>query len=311
MNKNLIFLVILLSIVFPFFANSTWISISTMFMIYAILALSLDVVLGKAGIYSMGHAMFFGIGAYNFAILISHYSEHIILVAIISLIITCVLSFLIAIFTLFLQGDYFLMVSMGLNIIFIQIINNNPFNLTGGPNGIFSLDIKALWGIDFSNQLTMYLIALVFLVLVILLLNNINFSKIGRAIFFINQDDLASQSVGINIVNIKILAFIIGALLASLAGILFVLQNNAISPETFGIEQSILLFAVVIVGGQGSILGVLLGTFIMFVLPEIFRGFAEIRYLIFGILMILLMIIWPKGVLPNKFSFYNRKFIND
>ncbi len=301
---------IFMGLMFPFISNSIWLSIGTTFLIFAVVALSQDIILGRAGLYAMGHAMFFGMGAYVFAILISTYSLPLFIAIPLSGLIPLIMAVILALPIIHLRGDYFLVVSLGLNIIFTQILNNDPFGLTGGPNGLFSLTINNLWGIDFSSPTTIYFIALILLVLVFIILHNLNYSRIGRAFYFINHDDLAAKSVGINPASLKLLAFTLGALLAGLAGSIYVLQYGSVSPEAFGIEQSILLFAVVIVGGQGSIVGVIIGTFVMFVLPEIFREFTEVRYLVFGLAMILVMILRPRGILPSKFGFYCKKLLN-
>ena len=302
---------ILISIIFPYLANSVWLSVGTTFLIFSTLALSQDMILGRAGIYAMGHAMFFGLGAYAFAIMLSHYNVNLVIAFISAGIITGIIGMVLARPILHLRGDYFLVVSLGLNIIFTQIINNDPFGLTGGPNGIFAININTLLGIDFSNPKIIYFIALLLLLIVILLLNNLNYSKIGRALYYVNHDEIAARSVGINPTNIKLLIFALGTMIAGFAGSIFVLQYSAVSPDTFDINQSILLFAVVIVGGQGSLAGVIAGSFIMFVIPEIFRSFAEVRYLIFGIAMVVLMVIRPSGILPNKFRFYRRKLLKN
>jgi branched-chain amino acid transport system permease protein len=197
-NKTLIIVAIIIcSLMFPFFANNIWLSIITSFLIYSSLALSQDLILGKAGIYAMGHAMFFGIGAYTFAILINTYNINLFIAFIASGIITYILGLIIINPIKHLRGDYFLVVSLGLNIIFINIINNDPFNLTGGPNGIFAINFPTVLGVDLTAAKPIYYLALIFLTLIILLLHRLNYSKFGRAIYYLNHDHIAAKSVGI------------------------------------------------------------------------------------------------------------------
>ncbi|MDR2884224.1 MAG: branched-chain amino acid ABC transporter permease [Deferribacteraceae bacterium] len=300
----------ILAVIFPHISGSAWLSIGTTFFIFALVALSQDIVLGRAGVYDMGHAIYFGIGAYVFAIAVSHFGLSFPCAALLAVAIPAIAAILIVSPVIHLRGDYFLVVSIGLNIIFIQILNNNLFGLTGGPNGIFGIMPDNLMGLDFTSPKVIYYMAFGALLLTIVMLNNFDNSKYGRALFFVHQDDLAALSMGINPVYLKLVSFAFSASLAGFAGVLYALEYSAVSPEIFGVDQSIIFFAIVIVGGQGSLAGVLLGTFVMFVMPELFRGFAQVRYLIFGLAMVVLMIIRPNGILPTKYGFYPKKFFN-
>ncbi|MEN9390984.1 MAG: high-affinity branched-chain amino acid transporter, permease protein, partial [Pseudomonadota bacterium] len=143
----------------------------------------------------------------------------------------------------------------------------------------------------------------------ILLFYRLNYSKFGLAIYYLNHDHIAAKSVGIKPSLNKLLSFSLGTMLAGFTGAIYTLQYGAVSPEAFGIEQSILLFAVVIVGGQGSLIGVVAGSFVMFVLPEIFRSYAEYRLLVFGAAMVILMVIRPNGLFPSKFGFFQKRHL--
>lgn len=310
MNKNIyILLSVCSSIIMPLLLKDPWLSLAITFLIFSSLALSLDLILGKVGMFAMGHAMYFGIGAYTFTISINHYNLNIFLAIILSGITPFVLSLLLTKPILHLRGDYFLIVTIALNIIFSQIINNDPFGLTGGPNGIFGLTIPNVLGLNFSNDIVIYYIALFFLFIVITLSNNINYSKLGKALFLINQDEIAAKGLGINVSRLKQFTFSAGALIAGICGSIYILQNNSVSPESFDVTHSILLFAVVIIGGRGSNLGVIIGAFIMYVLPEIFRFMSDYRFLIFGITIVIVMIVRPNGLITNKYGFYKIKYL--
>ncbi len=293
--------------VYPLFADSAWLSIGTTFFIFALVALSQDIVLGRAGVYDMGHAIYFGLGAYIFSILVTKLGMNFFAAAFFAAFLPALMALAVVTPVIHLRGDYFLVVSIGLNIIFTQALNNNLFGLTGGPNGIFGVFPAPVLGIDFTSSTFIYYFAFAVMILTILILHNFDNSRYGRALYFIHQDDLAAASMGINANYLKLISFMMSAVLAGFAGVLYALEYSAVSPETFSVDQSITFFAIVIVGGQGSLPGVLLGTFVMFVLPELFRGFANIRYLLFGIAMVALMVMRPRGIMPTKYGFYPKK----
>ncbi len=304
MNKKYlsygIFFLILL--ILPFFLSSRWVSVATTFLIYSAVALSQDIVLGRAGMFNMGHALFFGLGAYSTAVLNTVYGVPILLTIPVAIILPLVFGILLAAPIVHLRGDYLLVTTIGFNIVFTQALKNNIFGVTGGPNGIFGIDVPKIFGYSFSSQTSIYFMAFGLLLLTLFIIRNLETSKTGRALHYLNEDSLASECVGINTRFYRLFAFGLSAAIAGLAGVVFAVQFSAVSPEAFNFLQSVLFFTIVLVGGPSSIEGVLLGTFFMFVLPEIFRQFAEARYLIFGVAMILIMIWRPKGIWPAKFG---------
>ncbi|MCF6172265.1 MAG: branched-chain amino acid ABC transporter permease [Campylobacteraceae bacterium] len=287
---------------FPLVSNSAWLAVGTTFLIYSIVAFSQDIILGRAGAFQMGHAMFFGLGAYTTAILNVHFGVPIIYTFIPAILIPLVVSVLLTAPIIHLRGDYLLVATIGFNIIFIQVLQNDVFGLTGGPNGIFGIDVVRIFGIEFMSQTAVYYMAFILLALTLWIMRNLDGSKYGRAMFYINKDDIAAQSMGINVKYYKLYAFALGSAIAGAAGSMFAIQYSAVSPEAFNVVQAIMFFTIVLVGGSASLPGVLIGTFVMFVLPEIFREFATARYLVFGIAMILTMILRPRGIWPVKFG---------
>lgn len=286
---------------FPVFANSKWLAIGSTFLIFSVVGLSEDIILGKGGMFNMGHALFFGIGAYTAAILNKFVGVPILYAIPLSILVPAILGMILAGPIIHLRGDYLLVSTIGLNIVFIQMLQNDLFGITGGPNGIFGLDMPSLFGIQLSSPTAIYYIGVVVLLITFYIMANLDRSKPGRALHYLRLDDLAAQSIGINTRGYKIFAFGLGAGIAGLGGVLFCLQYSAVSPEAFDFMQSVLFFSIVLVGGS-SIPGILMGTFVMFVLPEIFRDFATWRYFIFGFAMILAMILRPEGMFPAKFG---------
>ncbi len=295
------FLFILFILVAPLGMDPRWMAIGTTFLVFSVVALSEDIVLGKGGMFNMGHAMFFGLGAYTTAILNVEFGMPVLYTLPLAILIPAFFGIILAGPIVHLRGDYLLVTTIGFNIVFVQAVQNNLFDLTGGPNGIFGIDVPRVFGFAFMSQTSIYYLALGVLLLTLFIMRNLENSKAGRALHYLREDHIAAQSIGINARLYRVFAFSLGAGIAGLAGAVYAIQFSAVSPEGFDFIQSVLFFSIVIVGGS-SIPGVLLGVFVMFVLPEIFREFATWRYFVFGIAMILTMILRPRGIWPAKFG---------
>jgi branched-chain amino acid transport system permease protein len=304
MNRTTIIATLFLVVmaVFPFLVDSAWLSIGITFLVFAVVAFSQDIILGRAGVFNMGHAIFFGMGAYTTAILNVQFGLPIIETIPFAIIIPVVFSVLLAGPIIHLRGDYLLVATIGFNIIFEQVLSNDVFGLTGGPNGIFGIDYVRAFGYELTSDTAVYYIAFGLLILTLLIIRNLDTSKYGRALYYINKNEIAAKSMGINISYYKLFAFALGAGIAGAAGCVFAIQYSAVSPESFNFMQSVMFFAIVLVGGSASLPGIIIGTFVMFVLPELFTEFKESRYLIFGAAMVLTMILRPNGVWPATFG---------
>ncbi len=301
---------ILIMALLPLIADSKWLAVGTTFIIFSVVALSQDIILGKAGMFNMGQALFFGLGAYTTAILNAKYGWPLLATLPMAIIIPSLFGILLAGPIIHLRGDYLLVTTIGFNIVFVQALQNNLGGLTGGPNGIFGIDTFSLPGLSDSPQTSAFYASLILLLFTFLLIHNLEKSKAGRALHYLREDDLAAGAIGINTRAYKIFSFGLGAGIAGMAGTIFANQYSAVSPEAFDFLQSVLFFSIVIVGGS-SIPGVLLGVFIMFVLPEIFREFATWRYFIFGCAMIFTMILRPRGIWPAKFGKIPKELIKE
>ncbi|WP_428023756.1 branched-chain amino acid ABC transporter permease [Arcobacter sp.] len=304
MNRTTIIATLFLIImaVFPFLVDSAWLSIGITFLVFAVVAFSQDIILGRAGVFNMGHAIFFGMGAYTTAILNVHFGFTIIETIPFAILLPVVISVLLAGPIIHLRGDYLLVATVGFNIIFEQVLKNDIFGLTGGPNGIFGIDFIKVFGYEFTSDTSIYYVAFGLLIITLFIIRNLDTSKYGRALYYINKNEIAAKSMGVNISYYKLFAFALGAAIAGAAGAVFAVQYSAVSPESFNFMQSVMFFAIVLVGGSASLPGIIVGTFVMFVLPELFTEFKESRYLIFGAAMVLTMILRPNGVWPAKFG---------
>jgi branched-chain amino acid transport system permease protein len=284
----------------PVVLAPAWITVGGIFAIYAIVALSQDIVLGRAGMYDMGHAVYFGVGAYIAAILSLSFGWPVLWTIPVAVVVSAALGALLAAPIVKLRGDYLLVVTIGFNAIFVLAMQNNLFGLTGGADGLFGVGGPTLFGQMFGTQSDLFYLNWVVLAVVLWLMGNLDRSSLGRTFRYIKHDELAATTLGVNARNYKVAAFALAAGIAGLAGTLFAMQLSAVSPGSFRFTDSVVLFAIVLVGGQASVPGVLLGTAMMFVVPQIFTEFAQYRYLAFGVAMILVMILRPQGIWPAR-----------
>ena len=293
-------LIWLLCLGLPAVLNSTWVSVAAIFAIYAITALSEDVILGRAGMFDMGHAVYLGIGAYVTGILNTEFGWPVFATMPVAILFAAAIGALLAFPLIRLRGDYLLVATIGFNAIFVLAMQNDTGGLTGGSDGLTGLDVPSVFGLQLVSQSAMFWLDWVLLGGVLLLMRNLDRCEFGRTLRYLKQDELAAATLGVDARAVKTLAFAFGAGLAALAGSLFAVQLATVGPSSFVFTESVTLFAIVIVGGQGSIPGVLLGTALMFVVPQVFRDLAQYRYFAFGIAMIAVMVLRPQGLWPRR-----------
>ena len=290
-------LVAVLVAVLPLGMNTYWTEVAVNVGLYALLALSLNVILGQAGIFHMGHAAFYAVGAYVTAILNTHYQIPILLLIRVAGAAAALFALIVARPIIHLRGDYLLIVTIGIvEIVRIALIND-VFGLTGGANGIFGIARPELFGIKIRKAIQFYYLIWIMVGLTVLLFHWLSESRFGRALNCIKEDDTAAEGCGMDVAHLKLMAFVIGAFWAGMAGNLFAAKMTIISPSSFTFWESVVVFAVVILSG-GSQIGVLLGTFLIVALPEMFRDFASARMLVFGLAMMIMMVVRPQGLLP-------------
>ena len=290
-------LVAVLVAVLPLGMNTYWTEVAVNVGLYALLALSLNVIPGQAGIFHMGHAAFYAVGAYVTAILNTHYQIPILLLIPVAGAAAALFALIVARPIIHLRGDYLLIVTIGIvEIVRIALIND-VFGLTGGANGIFGIARPELFGIKIRKAIQFYYLIWIMVGFTVLLFHWLSESRFGRALNCIKEDDTAAEGCGMDVAHLKLMAFVIGAFWAGMAGNLFAAKMTIISPSSFTFWESVVVFAVVILSG-GSQIGVLLGTFLIVALPEMFRDFASARMLVFGLAMMIMMVVRPQGLLP-------------
>ncbi len=312
--------------------GNSWVRILDYVLLYAMLALGLNIVVGYAGLLDLGYIAFYAVGAYTFALLASphfewHYAVWIILP--LGALLACIAGVTLGAPTLRLRGDYLAIVTLGFGEIVRLFMNNldRPVNITNGPQGINLIDPVSLAGYNFQQGFTLfgqhfssaysyYYLFLVLALLTVFICIRLENSRIGRAWVAIREDEIAAQAMGINTRNVKLLAFAMGASFGGVAGGLFASFQGFVSPESFGLMESIMVLCMVVLGGMGHIPGVLLGAVLLTVTPELLRDIINplqrevfgrmivdpenLRMLLFGLALIAVMLYRPAGLWPSR-----------
>ncbi len=292
-------LMLLAIFAFPFVdTNPYHIDIMVTTGIFMLLALGLNVIVGYSGILNLGFAALFAFGAYTYALVNIHWHVPFWIGLWISGFATALFGILLACPALRLSGDYIAIVTLGAGEI-VRITLNNLDTITGGPNGLLGIDHPSLWfpKYQFGVKSEPYYFLVFALVLgVIFFLKRLESSRLGRAWCALREDELAACFMGVSPVWAKLSAFAIGGFIAGLAGCVFAAKQGTVSPDSFDFVVSVMVLAMVVLGGIGNIGGVLLGALCLTLLPEFLRGFESYRMLLFGLAMILMMLFRPQGI---------------
>ena len=313
-------------------AGTSWVRITDYAILYCLLALGLNIVVGFAGLLDLGYIAFYAVGAYAYALLASpHFGLHLPfwIILPIGAGLAALFGVLLGAPTLKLRGDYLAIVTLGFGEIVRIFLNNlsRPVNVTNGPQGIAGIDPLRIDGLSFAQAQSWlglqvsspvkYYYALLVLLLAILAVNlRLQDSRIGRAWEAIREDEVAARAMGINTTRLKLLAFAMGASFGGIAGGMFSAIQGFISPESFVLVESIMVVSMVVLGGMGNVWGVILGALLLSFTPELLRWTVEplqralfgrslvdpevIRMLLFGLALVLIMLFRPAGLLPSS-----------
>ena len=331
---------LVLPFVLQYFGNA-WVRIADLSLLYVMLALGLNIVVGYAGLLDLGYVAFYAVGAYLFALMASpHLSEtfaafaalfpnglHTSLWVVIPLAawLAAFVGVLLGIPVLKLRGDYLAIVTLGFGEIIRIFLNNldHPVNLTNGPKGVGQIDSVKVFGLDLGKRLELfgfdiasvtlyYYLFLALVIVTVIICYRLQDSRIGRAWMAIREDEIAAKAMGINTRNMKLLAFGMGASFGGVSGAMFAAFQGFVSPESFSLMESVMIVAMVVLGGIGHIPGVILGAVLLSALPEVLRYVAGplqamtdgrldaaiLRQLLIALAMISVMLLRPRGLWP-------------
>jgi len=316
----LLTLLVMVAIVWPFTASRGAVDIATLALIYVMLGLGLNIVVGYAGLLDLGYVAFYAVGAYGYALLAQHFGLSFWECLPLCVLMAATTGALLGFPVLRLRGDYLAIVTLGFGEI-IRLLLNNLDELTGGPDGIGNIPKPTLFGLEFARRpsteggmtfhqffgleysggdtvIFLYLVALVMTLFILYVINRLIRMPVGRAWEALREDEIACRSLGLNPTVIKLSAFSLGASTAGFAGAFFAARQGFINPESFTFIESAIVLSIVVLGGMGSQIGVILAAVALTALPEVARQFAEYRMLIFGLVLVLMMIWRPQGLLP-------------
>jgi branched-chain amino acid transport system permease protein len=297
---------LVLVVAFPLLASLYQTNIMITALIYVMLALGLNIVIGLGGMLHLGYIAFFAVGAYTYGILFRFFEMGFWVALPIAAIMSTLAGVLLALPVLRLRGDYLAIVTLGFAEI-VRIVLNNATELSGGPAGIRGIPRPSLAGISMNLatvSIYIYYIIIAAVALTIFVVWRFENSRIGRALVAMGEDDIAAEAMGIDITRVKLTAFALGSFLAGVAGVIFASRTTFINPASFTVWQSIIVLSCVVLGGMGSIPGVILGALGLILIPEYLRAFADYRMLIFGAVLVLMMVFRPGGIIQKKRKAY-------
>ncbi|CAI0972699.1 high-affinity branched-chain amino acid ABC transporter permease LivM [Serratia fonticola] len=321
-------LLVVLALLFPFMATKYLLTVAILGLIYVLLGLGLNIVVGLAGLLDLGYVAFYAIGAYGLALGYQYLGLGFWAMLPLGALMAALAGALLGFPVLRMHGDYLAIVTLGFGEI-IRLVLNNWVSLTGGPNGV-SVPAPTLFGLEFGRRakeggvpiheflgitynpnlkfIFIYAVLCLVVLLVLFVKHRLTRMPIGRAWEALREDEIACRSLGLNHVLVKLSAFMMGASTAGIAGVFFATYQGFVNPTSFTFFESALILAIVVLGGMGSTIGVVLAAFVLTVAPELLRSFAEYRVLLFGVLMVLMMIWRPRGLVRiSRSSFTPRK----
>jgi branched-chain amino acid transport system permease protein len=292
-------LIIIFVAILPLFLNDYYRDIMTLTGMYIVLALGLNIVVGQAGLLNLGYVAFYAIGAYTYAILSTTFGLSFWPGLLAGGAVAAGYAVLLGMPTLRLRGDYFAIVTLGLGEI-TRIILNNWDSMTGGPNGISKIGRPVIAGYELHTTLDFYYLITVIAIITVFAMHRLIASRIGRAWVAIREDEIAAEAMGVNTYRMKLLAFVLGSAWAGIVGVFFSAKMAFVSPESFTFFESVMILCMVVLGGMGSIPGIILGALLLITIPEIFREFQDYRMLAFGAALVLMMVFRPQGLLGAR-----------
>ena len=312
--KPALAIIALFAALFPFIFSSYQTNIMTTALMYVMLGLGLNIVVGLAGLLDLGYVAFYAVGAYSYALINYHFGLGFWAILPVGALLAAFFGILLGFPVLRLRGDYLAIVTLGFGEIIRLILENwNEFSF--GPSGIAHIPRPGLFGLNLNlNEAIIYLyyLMIIFCLLTIFIINRLQNSRIGRAWIALREDEVACQAMGIDKTKTKLTAFALGATWAGMVGVIFAAKTTFVNPASFTFLESAMILSIVVLGGMGSIVGVFIAAMILILSPEYLRAFSNYRMLLFGAVMVLMMVFRPQGIVPNvrriyKFSAADRR----
>jgi branched-chain amino acid transport system permease protein len=298
---------------FPFIFSLYQTNIMITALIYVVVGLGLNIVVGLAGLLDLGYVAFYAVGAYSYALLNYHFDVSFWFALPIGGALGFLFGILLGFPVLRLRGDYLAIVTLGFGEIIRLILENwNEFSF--GPSGIANIPRPGLFGLQLNlhqAHIYIYFLMIGLALFTIFVVRRLQDSRIGRAWIALREDEVACQAMGIDKTKTKLTAFALGATWAGMAGVVFAAKTTFINPASFTIWESVIILCVVVLGGMGSIIGVICGAMILILLPEYLRAFSEYRMLIFGAILVLMMVFRPGGIISDVRRVYQFKGIKE
>lgn len=294
---------------YPFVFSMYQTNIMINALIYIMLGLGINIVVGLAGLLDLGYVAFYAVGAYSYALLNYHFGLNFWLALPIGAATGAFFGILLGYPVLRLRGDYLAIVTLGFGEI-IRLILENWNDFSFGPSGIANIPRPGFFGIKMSleqSSIFIYFLLIALVIFTIFVVNRLKDSRIGRAWIALREDEVACQAMGVDRTKTKLTAFALGATWAGMAGVMFAAKTTFINPASFTIWESINVLCIVVLGGMGSILGVIFGALALILLPEYLRAFSEYRMLLFGSILVTMMVFRPGGIISAKRRTYRFK----
>ncbi len=292
--------------IFPFVFSSYQTSIMITALMYVMLGLGLNIVVGLAGLLDLGYVAFYAVGAYFYALMNHHFGLGFWFALPLSGALAATFGLLLGFPVLRLRGDYLAIVTLGFGEI-IRLILENWNDFSFGPSGIAGISRPSTLGLQLTLQQHMvylYYIMIALVLFTMLVVNRLRDSRIGRAWIALREDEVACQAMGIDKTGTKLRAFALGATWAGFVGCILAAKTTFINPASFTFMESAMILSIVVLGGMGSIVGVIVGAFILILMPEYLRAFSEYRMLAFGAAMVLIMVFRPQGIISSMKQHY-------
>jgi branched-chain amino acid transport system permease protein len=297
------------AVAFPYLFSSYQVNIMTTALIYVVLGLGLNIVVGLAGLLDLGYVAFYAVGAYSYALLNLHFGLNFWICLPIGAALAALFGILLGFPVLRLRGDYLAIVTLGFGEI-IRLVLENWNKFSKGPSGISGIPRPGVFGLDMSlnaSSVFLYFLMIGLALFTILVVTRLRNSRIGRAWIALREDEIACQAMGVDKTKTKLTAFALGATWAGMGGVIFAAKTTFINPASFTFLESAIILSIVVLGGMGSIIGVICSAFILILLPEYLRAFSEYRMLIFGAVLVIMMVFRPQGLISNVRQTYHFK----